>query len=540
MMKKIFLLFFFILLFCNTNLFAQGNEIDAFTLSNTELGGTARAMAMGGAFGALGGDLSVISNNPAGLGIYRSSEISITFDFSTINTSTNWSGVSTDMNKMRFTPTNCAFSLYYPTSSGGIRNWSFGFSYNRLKNYKRSYKMASRGQDYSMADFAAWRASNAFGNGNGITLNELTLTNNYDPYNNNDLSGNWLPILGYEAGMFDHFAGSSNTYQSAFGWDSNGQWNIDSPTSSSLRVDENGYMDEYNIGFGFNISDFFMLGASLSVTDIDYRYSSFYEDIFGNDNGSDYLYMENRLNTKGTAISANVGAIMILKMLRLGIAYNSPRLYEMTDYFGAWAGTEIKGYDVPIMENKTPEDSYSEYRFRTPEKWIFSGAVVIGQSALISADYEIMNYGSMLFSDRNGEAGYDTNDYINEDYTYGHTVKLGAEVKVNRQFALRAGYILQTSPMRKQLYNNDVEVLPAGTNPHFTTTSKPVNYITAGFGYRFTPNFYMDLAYIYRYNRANAYAFSNTYSNRAVDVYTAPAKLVTKSTRLALTLGYKF
>jgi len=540
-MKKIFLLSLLFLLFCNGGLFAQGNEIDAFTLSNTELGGTARSMAMGGAFGALGGDLSIIGYNPAGLGIYRSSEISGTFDFTRTSTSTNWSGVSADQNKMRFTPTNFAFSLYFPTSSNGLRNWSFGFSYNRLKDFKRSYRMQNRGQDYSMADFAAWRASNAFGYGRGITLNQLTLKDNYDPYNNSDLSGHWLPILGFEAGMYDHFAGGENEYQSAFGWESGGQWQIDSPTSSSLRMNESGYMDEYNIGFGLNISDFFFVGASVSVTDMDYRLSSFYDDEFSYDNRKDFLYLDNRLNTKGTAISGNIGVIMNLEMIRLGVAYNSPRLYEMTDYFGAKGGTEIIGFDVPKMDNETPEGSYSEYRFRSPDKWIFSGAILFGQSALISADYEITNFRNMLFSDRDGWSGYETNDFIKDDYTWGHTFKLGAEVKPTRQFALRAGYMVQASPMREQLVHNDVEVLPAGTIPHFTTISKPTHYFTAGFGYRFTPNFYLDLALVYRYNNSNAYVFSNTYTNAStVDVYSTPAELLTKTMRLAMTLGYKF
>ena len=53
-------------------LFAQG-EMDAYRFSQTELNGTARSMSMGGAFGALGGDMSVMSHNPAGLGVYRSS-----------------------------------------------------------------------------------------------------------------------------------------------------------------------------------------------------------------------------------------------------------------------------------------------------------------------------------------------------------------------------------------------------------------------------------------------------------------------------------
>ena len=541
-MKKTGLLSIILLLFCNIGLFAQGNEIDAYTLSTTELNGTARSMAMAGAFGALGGDVSVISGNPAGLGIYRSSEISGTFDISRINSSANWAGTTTKMNKSDFTVNNFAFTMYFPTSSEGVRNWNFGFSYNRLKNYKRSYKMISNGQDYGMADFVAWRASNAFGYGNGIRQHELTLNNNNDPYENNDLSGNWLPILGFETGMFEHFAGRNDEYQSAFGWRlDNGDWAIDSPIKNTLSVNESGYMDEYNVGMGLNISNFVYLGASISVTEMDYRYSSFYEDFYAFDNRkNDYLYLENRLNTKGTAVSANIGVITNLQMVRLGVAYHSPRLYNLTDYYGAWAETEINSYDDLVMENGTPEDSYSKYCFTTPGKWIFSGAVILGQSALISADYELMDYNRMLFTDKRGNE-LAVNDYIRDDYSWLHTLKLGAEIKVNPQFAVRAGYMMQTSPMRADLANNNVEVLPAGTIPHFTVTSKPTNYITLGLGYRFNPNFYMDLACVSRHNVSDAYAFSNTYSpNGQTEVFSEPAKLTTKTSRVVLTLGYRF
>lgn len=48
--------------------------------------GTARSTAMSGAFGALGGDLSTFSTNPAGIGVFRKSEVSITPSFSFSNT----------------------------------------------------------------------------------------------------------------------------------------------------------------------------------------------------------------------------------------------------------------------------------------------------------------------------------------------------------------------------------------------------------------------------------------------------------------------
>ena len=45
------------------------SAIDAYRFSQPDLRGTARFMGMGGAFGALGGDLSTLSQNPAGIGV---------------------------------------------------------------------------------------------------------------------------------------------------------------------------------------------------------------------------------------------------------------------------------------------------------------------------------------------------------------------------------------------------------------------------------------------------------------------------------------
>jgi hypothetical protein len=540
MMKKIGFFIGILLLSSNGGLFAQGNEIDAYTLSNAGLGGTARSVSMGGAFGALGGDLSVISNNPAGLGIYRSSEVSGSLDLSMAKTATSWNGVGADQNKTRFAPNNFGFEFYFPTGSGSISNWNLGFSYNRIKNFNRRYRMSNNGQNYSLADYTAWLASNAFGVGKGIRKDEFE--NN--PYDNKELAGNWLPILGYD-NYFNHFVGEANQYQSVFGYMENDQWKIKSPHRNGLSVNESGHIDEYNVGFGMNISNFLFLGASVSVTDINYKYASFYDESFVyNEKKEDKLYLENWLNTEGSAASINVGAIMNLQMLRLGVAYNSPRWYHLTDYYDARAGSYNNDYNKPEFDTWIPEKSFSEYRFRAPGKWIFSGALILGQSALISADYELMNYREMRYSDRNGEHGmnYPANKQIDKYYTWSHTLKIGTEIKVTPQFAVRAGYMMQHSPMRSVLYDNLGEVLPSGTIPHFTVTSKPINYYTAGLGYRFTPNFYMDLACVYRYNDAKAYAFSNTnmFKDSIDPVESVPASLKTKTTHLTLTMGYKF
>ena len=72
-MKKIATLF--LSLIVAAGLFAQTAE-DALGIAQEYAEGTARTMAMGGAFTALGGDLGAIGINPASSGVMRYSQIS--------------------------------------------------------------------------------------------------------------------------------------------------------------------------------------------------------------------------------------------------------------------------------------------------------------------------------------------------------------------------------------------------------------------------------------------------------------------------------
>ena len=59
--------------FTLTALSAQNLE-DVLRYSTEDLNGSARYQALGGAFGALGGDLSAITNNPAGSSVFALNE----------------------------------------------------------------------------------------------------------------------------------------------------------------------------------------------------------------------------------------------------------------------------------------------------------------------------------------------------------------------------------------------------------------------------------------------------------------------------------
>src|SRR5674536_391977 len=93
-MKRIGLLISAVL-FMFQGVIAQ-NVDDALRYSQSFYGGTARFMSMGGAFTALGGDISSLSQNPAGLGVFRSSEITLTPQLFHINTAASFNGLNSD------------------------------------------------------------------------------------------------------------------------------------------------------------------------------------------------------------------------------------------------------------------------------------------------------------------------------------------------------------------------------------------------------------------------------------------------------------
>lgn len=532
-------------LLCTSALFAQ-NEMDAFRFSHLDLNGSARSMSMGGAFGALGGDMSAMSHNPAGIGVYRSSEVQGTLDLHMTNMSASWTGINTDKKRTDFGFGNFSYVGYFPTGrDAGVKSWNIGFSYNKAKNFNRRYR-AIGSPSTSMADYAAARATNAYSyidnNGtqiiDGLSENELSSEYAYSNFEG-------LPVLGYGAGFFGDMY-NRGTYHSAFGqWNGNEtEWELFKPDETDLEISESGSIDEYNFSLATNVSDRVFIGATFAITDINYRMTSWHSEYFGS---RDYLDLYNAMETEGTGYSFNIGVIARpTDMLRLGIAYNSPKWYQMTDYYYGEAATYISSYSDPAMNDYTPDGVYTEYKLRTPDRWIFSAAGILGTSALISFDYELTNYKSMSLSDRYGNE-YGENDLIKDDFQLGHTVKIGGEYKVTPQFAVRGGYIWQPSPMKTTLTSSNsdelVEILPSGTIAHYTVLDA-TNHYTVGLGYRFTPNFYMDLACIYRVQNEKLYPFSNTYwddyDNYVDPVYAEPAKVSAKTTRVALTIGYKF
>ena len=70
----------FILCSFSAAVFTPAKAQDYARLGERTILGTARYIGMGGAMSAIGGDPSAVHDNPAGLGLYRRTEVMLTLD----------------------------------------------------------------------------------------------------------------------------------------------------------------------------------------------------------------------------------------------------------------------------------------------------------------------------------------------------------------------------------------------------------------------------------------------------------------------------
>ncbi len=523
-MKKQFI--FFALLSLPLGMMAQ-SEIDALRFSTNELTGTARGMAMGGAFGALGGDITGIASNPAGIGVYRSSEVVTSLDFASVGVNTNLDGSKNDESKFNFSFNNAAYVGYCPLGDGNVKSFNYGFSYNRLKNFGRNYLATGNNQGASLSDYIA-----------GISTAKHVNVRSLEGNSAYDSGAPWLSVLGYQGGLILLENGTDDVYWSAY--------NVGKP-NTKLKVSEEGYIKSYDFSGGVNILDQFFLGVTFAITDLYYSTNSSYDEDFG---GGDFFYLDNYLESKGSGYQVSVGAIYRpINELRLGVAYHSPTWYSLTDLYWGQTGSYINGFD-PIFASAPPYDETGvyDYRFQTPYQWTFSLAGVIGTKAIISVDYEIKDYTSMSFKDTYGyNLEWDPDQWIKEDYRMASTVKAGVEYRLFPEVSLRAGYAWMQSPLETSFRDGNKEVMTVGTMPHYVLQGD-TQYATFGLGIRITPQFYIDGAFVYRTQTSDLYGYSpitglmydtdtDHPSNR---LNVNPATFKEETLRGILTIGYKF
>ena len=490
------------------------------SLTTEDLNGTARYVGMGGAMSALGADLSVMSTNPAGIGLFRRSELALS---GSIVKATK--GVDLSNNKAKSTTSfdNIGFVYSAPMGSGSVPYFNVGFNYHKRKNFNGLFSDVQN-----------------FANGTASITNEMS-----------DLYSYWLDqratnpspfaMMGYNTGLIVADPNQAGNY---LGYVAN--------EYKSYRKSTGG-IEQYDFNFSFNIKEQFYLGLTVSAYNIDkHTYSTYGEGYFNPSATSGYgdMLLVHDEVVSGSGFDVKLGAIIrpvYDSPFRIGLSVTTPTWYNI-DYN---TSAEMANYAESASDVST-NDGYNtgiSYNLRTPWKFNLSLGHTIGNYLALGAEYE---YADLSTSKVSYDTGYDMYGVITSDdhelnsqtkkYLKGQsTFKIGAELKPSPEWAVRVGYNHVSSPIDPAAYYNqfiDSRSIDHATQASYMNLSS-INRYTAGIGYR-GRSFYADLAYQFQSQSGDYYPFFST-SQSNIDLNeVAPSKINLNRSQLLLTLGFRF
>lgn len=464
---------------------------DALRYSYLSPMGTARSIGFGNALGSVGGDFSSLSVNPAGIGIYRTSEIMITPTLRANSVDATYQGNGTSDNNTRFNFNN--IGVVFSNGLKGRRyersKWkavSFGIGFNRLADFNRDYNYNGNNSGPNGSSYSELFAIDA--NGNGGTLGQTA----------------------YDVGIIN-FDSTQNLYKTVVPWEQG--------INQRRIVSERGGLNEIAISFGGNYMEHLMLGATVGIPIINYSRDAQVTETALNATPDfySYTYQEN-LTTHGSGINLKLGVIYKFNdYFRIGAAIHTPTYYGMHDE-----------YMYTLNNANVGSESFSgtyDYNMTTPWRGVLSATGIIGKYGFISADYEYVDYSSTRFTFDAASKDYEMqlNQEIKNTYKPASILRLGAEGRVTKNFYLRAGVGYYGSPMQNSsMSDNRIDV-------------------SGGVGFHFD-HFYIDLAYIHTQlnGKEQFYQLNYVDQNGAPYSITQNASLQNNLSTGVMTVGFKF
>ncbi len=285
------------LLLLSWQLRAQVPE-DAIRMSWGPVSGTARSQAIGGAIGALGGDISTVFVNPAGLGVYKTGEFVLSPGFSFLNGKSNFRG--TDAKADELTKFNLGASgvVWSQPSSGRWGNRTMSFAVNRIANFNGStfYQGANNYSSFSESFAEEFAYS-------GLPINTVLYTAPLSLGTKLATYTYLIDTLTVNGGL--EVAGLPQRNAILAGEDAN--------LFQEKNIQTKGGITEIAFGYAANMSDKFYLGGSIGVPIVNFeRTATLTEtDASGNnDNNFNYASYRENYHAQGLGVNARLGMIV--------------------------------------------------------------------------------------------------------------------------------------------------------------------------------------------------------------------------------------
>lgn len=505
-MKKIIVFIIFVVFFTNEN--NAQSEIEALRYSQKYIGGSARFVGMSGAFGALGGDLGAVTINPASAGLFRASQFVVTPQMSFDESTTNYLN-----GNERGKEQNSAFSIgnlgyvgtFLTGESTGLTSLSFALSFNRVADFNQYYSITGVNQETSMIDAI------------------IGYANGTEP----DYLWSYIDRLAYDTYLISYDQNTGNYYTGL---------DLISNQTQTKEKQTYGGMNEFDISLGASFSNKLYIGGSIGITSVNYReystYSELNNKIDTNFYDVKYFALTETLLTDGFGMNIKVGAIYRpVNWFRVGLALHSGTFLALNEEYDTEIESEVQHEDIegnliPGYEsfNYAPADAdgfeigslISNYYIKTPGKTILSFAFIINKMAIISLDYERINYSKISIDafDYNLD---DINLLIKDQYRAVNNLRIGLEVR-NGMFSMRGGAAYYDSPYK----NEDFFLDPSQLS------------FSAGAGIN-KGDIYFDLAYtLTNFNRTDYfYVTSDNYNLVGTDISSKKANVIAS-------IGFRF
>lgn len=434
-------------LFLSTLSYGQSGYFeDALRFSQNVPAGSARMIGIGGTQWSLGGDVSNIAGNPAGLGFFRKSEASITFGYSDWRVDTQYLGQPRQYNTSNFSIPNLSVvfaSPKGPLNRGAFKGGSFGISIQRIANFNTEYGFFS--DEIGSTSIIDFYLQNAIGvpesqiPGLGLTglAYNTYLINPLLDSNGNAIPGEYDPVIGFEIGAFQ-----------------------------DENITQEGNASQITFSYGANFNHKLFVGGSLGIRSLNFASRKVYNEEFAEGPLFNTSLREN-LFINGTGVNLNLGLIYKpIDQLNLGFNFQSPTWYSLNEEYDARIIAEFDNFyyapeDITLRREEAATDFIlSSYGLNSPLKVGAGATFFLGKNGFISADVDYVDFSAARLNSNDFNEGPD-NQAIRDFYTSTLNFRLGGEARLDI-FRIRAGFAHFGDPYSNSNFDRSMQQYSGG------------------------------------------------------------------------------
>ena len=437
------------------------NIDDVLRYSRENLQGTARFQGMGGAFGALGGDMSALNINPAGSAVFANSLFTITgANFHQNNESSYFGTLSTEeRNSFDLNQVGGVFVFKSRNASSPWQKVALAINYDMVQNYDNEVYTngnSDQGIDNYFLNFAQ-----------GVPFGPLLVQDGEfieDAYL--DIGSNLgfreqQAFLGYYGGVIDPVDENDNNNTA---YVSNALYNT---VNQEYFQRTNGYNSKLTLNFAGQYQQNLFLGASLNFHNVLFdQYTEFTEGGYDANSEIQFVTFDNYLRTEGSGFSFSLGAIAKLnENVRVGGSYQSPTWYRLLDDTSQRINSDLADSEIGFIDFNVV-NLFDVYRIKTPGKVNASLAIIFGPQGLLSFDYGYQDMSEAELRPTLDPSFNDENSFIASQLGGVDTFRVGGEYRIDN-VSLRGGYRFEGSPYQDGVTIGDLEAISLGIGFNF-------------------------------------------------------------------------